>query len=210
LSTSRTENLAGSGGGGGGSRRGGAALRYFDGANPVEAATAASERTAGYCATRQTGQVAVRPLLEFAAPSVDTISNPPTVYVAASHHTPEQRWSARTVAHGIDDVGGRSLYPLRDIGPVRDQAVTAGADLEALAACGSVLVLADLARAGPFFEAGWATHAGIPVVVASSDVDPTRFTMLRGSGATVTNDLTTAVYNSVWWAMGHLRKPDWP
>lgn len=174
------------------------ALAYFDGSSAVAAANMASQRAAGYCATRQVGAVALPALFEVPAPTVDALQNPPLVYVAASFDTPEQRWSARTAARGIDDVGGKSFYPLRDVGPVRDQTVTAEADLDALAGCASVLVLADAARTGPFFEAGWATRAGIPIVVASSDPDPTRFTMLRGSGATIVRDLSTAVYHSIW------------
>jgi hypothetical protein len=179
------------------------AIAYFEGNDPVTAARIASERTAGYCATRQTGPVAVASLFEVETPTVDTLQDPPQVYVAASFETPEQRWSARTVARGIDDVGGSSLYPLRDIGLVHDQVSTARSDLDALGSCDSVLVLADAARTGPFFEAGWATRAGIPVVVASSDHDPARFTMLRGSGATIFDDLSTAVYHSVWQALRH-------
>ncbi len=179
------------------------ALAYFDGASAVVAANIASERAAGYCATRQVGPVTMPSLYEVLAPTIDTLQDPPRVYVAASFDTPEQRWSARTAARGIDDVGGKSFYPLRDVGPVRDQAVTAKADLEGLAECASVLVLADAARTGPFFEAGWATRAGIPVIVASSDPDPTRFTMLRGSGATIVRDLSTAVYHSIWLGLRH-------
>lgn len=182
------------------------AAAYFDGANSVEAAIRASERTAGYCATRQTGPVNLTPLFDLDPPSLDTLREPPCVYLAASFFTPEQRWSARTAAHGIDDVGGRSFYPLRDLGPVEDQVSTARSDLNALGACGSVLLLADAARSGPFFEAGWATRAGIPVVVATSDPDPTRFTMLRGCGATVVHDLSTAVYQSIWQALRHRRQ----
>ncbi len=177
------------------------AAAYFDGASPVEAAATASTRTAGYCATRQLRPVTISPILALDPPTPDTILSPPQVYVAASFNTPEQRWSARTAARGIDDVGGSSFYPLRDVGPVVEQASTARADLDALAKSGCVLVLADTARTGPFFEAGWATHAGIPVVIAASDPDPTRFTMPRGSGATVVHDLSTAVYHSVWQAL---------
>jgi nucleoside 2-deoxyribosyltransferase len=81
---------------------------------------------------------------------------------------------------------------------MQDAEVTADADLEGLESCDSILLLADEARTGPFFEAGWATKLKIPIVVASSDSDSTRFTMLRGTGARIVTDLSAAVYHAVW------------
>ena len=72
--------------------------------------------------------------------------------------------------------------------------MTAQQDLDALDACDSLVLLADVARTGPFFEAGWASRIGLPVVVVSSDKDEGRYTMLRGTGACVIDDLSTAVY----------------
>lgn len=170
---------------------------WFEGAAIDEAAHAASQRTAGYCATRQTRPVTIggQP---GPVPTPKSVAAPPKVYVAASFATPEQRWAARTVERGLADIGAVAFSPLRDVGAVTDQAETASADLDGLRGCDSVLLLADSARSGPHFEAGWARHLNIPVVVASSDPDPTRFTMLRGTGAEIIDDWTSAAYRAVW------------
>jgi nucleoside 2-deoxyribosyltransferase len=173
----------------------------FGGQTPADAAAAASKRTAGYCATRQLGEVRLTADQVLPTPSLASLGDRPSVYIAASFATPAQRWVGRTFAGGLDDVGGRSVYPLRDVGLVADQQVTAAADLAALAGCEAVLIVADEARAGPHFEGGWAVHAGKPIVVFSSDTDPSRFTMLRGSGAVVVDDMATAVYRVIWEAL---------
>jgi hypothetical protein len=171
---------------------------YFGGAGLKEAAIRASFTAAGYCATRQTGPVTFDPEFEVRSLTPELLHHPPIIYVAASFATPEQRWLARTAAQGIADIGAQCVYPLRDYGPVEDVAETAALDLDGLESCGSVLLLADSARTGPLFETGWAAKLKIPIVVASSDLDPTRFTMLRGTGAHIFSDLSTAAYQAVW------------
>lgn len=170
-------------------------------ADPVQAAVDASRRTAGYVLTRQTTPIVIDETDSLPAPLLLSHDVHPQVYVAASFETPEQRWSASTIAAGIDDIGGSSVYPLRDIGPKKDAATTASADLKALDECDAVVLLADAARVGPFVECGWAVSRGTPVVVLSSDDDPDRFTMLRGTGAVVVHDLATAAYHAVWAAL---------
>jgi hypothetical protein len=176
------------------------AKAWFDGATIVEAAHAASLRTAGYCATRQLGPVSITETTE-ALPTAESVENPPRIYVAASFSNPEQRWAARTITAGIEDLGARAFYPLRDVGQVTNQRQTAAADLDGLAECDAVLLLADSARSGPHFEAGWAQHLDKPIVVVSTDPDPGRYTMLRGTGAEVVDDWSTAVYRVIWAAV---------
>lgn len=170
---------------------------WFLGATVEEAAQTAAMRTAGYCATRQLGPVTI-PSSSLHPPTAMSISAPPRIYLAASFATPEQRWAARTVERGLSDIGAVVFSPLRDVGQVTDQAATASADLAGLSSCDAVLLLADTARSGPHFEAGWAHHLQIPVVVTSSDPDPARFTMLRGTGAEVAADWSSAAYKAVW------------
>ena len=180
------------------------ARQYFVGDNLVTAAYAASKRTAVYAATHQLGHVDAPPEWRYTAvPTPNSVRQRPYVYVAASFATPEQRWSASTVTNGIEDIGGKCIYPLRDIGPVIDARITAEQDLDELDRCEAVLILADVARSGPFFEGGWAAARGIPVVVVSSDRDRDRYTMLRGTGATVVSDLATGAYRSIWDALAH-------
>ena len=180
------------------------ASEYFAGKSLMEAAIAASKRTATYAATAQTASFPFNADWKATPiPSPLSVEAPPCVYVAASFAAPEQRWIIDTVAAGIDDIGGKSIHPLRDIGPKRNAEDTARDDIAALHGCDAVLLLADSARTGPLFEAGWAISRAQPVVVMSSDRDPDRFTMLRGTGAQIRSDLSTTAYHAVWKALGH-------
>lgn len=180
------------------------AQRYFENGDLRAAAHSASWRTAGYVTTRQLGPVSLDSTSALTCvPTLSSVQHPPMVYVAASFENPEQRWSAGTIAKGIQDIGARSIYPLRDIGLKTTAEQIAREDLAALNDCDAVVLLADVARTGPFFEAGWATSLGLPIVLMNSDTNPDRYTMLIGSGARSVSDLTTAAYCSVWAAIEH-------
>jgi len=180
------------------------AMHYFENGDLIAAARFASRTTAGYVTVRHFGPVSLDGVArETVPPTALSVQDPPWVYVAASFANPEQRWSGRVVDRGIDDIGGRSLYPPREVGEKEDAQVTAEADLENLDRCDALVLLADVARTGPFFEAGWATSHGLPVVVMNSDPDPDRYTMLDGTGAKLVSDLGTAAYQAVWAALEH-------
>ena len=184
------------------------AAHYLEYGDLVASAHAASKRTAAYAWKSQLDPLELGDLAtRVATPSLRSVQEPPMVYVAGSFENPEQRWSVNTIADGIDEIGGCSLSPLRDFGPKQELRATAEKDLDALDACDAVVLLADVARTGPFFEAGWATRIGLPVIVMSSDQDKNRFTMLRGTGATVVSDQSTAAYRSVWAAIEHQQTP---
>ena len=184
------------------------AAHYFDKGDLTAAAHAASRRTAAYVRLKHLvpvdlGEEGIRVV----EPTVHTVQDPPRVYVAASFANPEQRWSGRTIDRGINDIGGYSVYPLREVGEKQDAKITAEADLASLDTCDAVVLLADVARTGPFFEAGWATCRGTPVVVMNSDPDPDRYTMLNGTGADLVADLATAAYRAVWAGLEYREQP---
>ena len=178
------------------------AAAYFAGAELSEAALEASRRTAVYVMTQQTRDTELdEDLVATIEPTVWSVQDRPKIYIAASFANPEQRWSGRTMDRGIDDIGGHPVYPLRDVGEKHDASATADGDLAALDSCDAVVLLADVARTGPFFEGGWATSRDIPIVVMNSDPDEDRYTMLRGTGSTMVSDLATAAYHAVWSAI---------
>lgn len=180
------------------------ARNYSTSRDLVASANAASRRTAGYVWTQQLAPVNLpSDCPTVPAPTVASVEEPPSIYVAASFATPEQKWSASTMAKGIEDIGAKSIYPLWDVGANRDANETAREDLNELDGCDGVVLLADVARTGPFFEAGWATSRGLPIVVMSSDPDEDRYTMLRGTGAEIVRSLCTAAYRCVWAAISH-------
>ena len=93
------------------------AMHYFENGDLTAAAHYASFRTAGYTTVRHHRPVSLTNEARVTvAPTLQSVQNPPWVYVAASFANPEQRWSGRTIDRGIDDIGGRSLYPLREVG----------------------------------------------------------------------------------------------
>ena len=180
------------------------AAHYFQSDNLASAARSASYRTAGYVTVRHFREIDMKEgAWPTAAPTVRSVQDPPKVYIAASFANPEQRWSGRTIDEGIRDIGGCPIYPLREVGAKVDAQFTATADLKQLATCDSIVVLADVARTGPFFEAGWATSRDIPVVLMNSDSDDDRYTMLKGTGADPASDLATAAYKAVWAGLEH-------
>ena len=184
------------------------AKHYFKSGDLIAAAHFASRTTAGYVMVRHLEPVDLDGVAsETVPPTVHAVQDPPCVYVAASFANPEQRWSGRVIDRGIDDIGGRSVYPLREVGEKENANDTAQADLENLDRCDALVLLADVARTGPFFEAGWATSHGLPVIVMNSDTNPDRYTMLDGTGAILVSDLATAAYQAVWAALEHRDGP---
>ena len=180
------------------------AAHYFQSDDLASAARSASYRTAGYVTVRHFREVDMKEdAWPTVAPTVRSVQDPPKVYIAASFANPEQRWSGRTIDDGIRDIGGCPIYPLREVGEKVDAQTTANADLEQLDTCDSIVVLADVARTGPFFEAGWATSRGMPAILMNSDSDDDRYTMLKGTGADPVSDLATAAYKAVWAGLDH-------
>ena len=63
------------------------------------------------------------------------------------------------------------MSPLRDLGQKQDATMTACADFRANDEFQAVVLLADMALAGPLFEAGWAICRGLLSVVMVGDSD---------------------------------------
>jgi nucleoside 2-deoxyribosyltransferase len=76
-------------------------------------------------------------------------------------------------------------------------------DLDGLNECDAMLALIDDDDPGTIFEAGYATSMGIPIVGYGEQGNADGRKMLRGSGASLYTDLSTAVYQAVWAAAKH-------
>jgi nucleoside 2-deoxyribosyltransferase len=123
----------------------------------------------------------------------------PKIYLAAPFFTTAERLLLETVRTALYDAGLEVFSPLHEIGSGGDE--VAARDLQGLDGCHSVLALLDGADPGTVFETGWATKTGIPVVGFAAHPELHDWTMLRGTGATVTSDLTSAVYLAAWAAI---------
>ena len=67
-----------------------------------------------------------------------------------------------------------------------------------------MLAIVDGNDGGTLFEVGYATKLGIPISALSTDTEGggEYLKLLRGSGAEVHSDFSTAVYRAIWLGMG--------
>jgi hypothetical protein len=128
--------------------------------------------------------------------SAEVIGEPGEVYLAGPFFSAAERWLVDRARDGLQSIGARTFSPLHDIGMGGDE--VAAKDLEGLERCSAVLALLDGADPGTLFELGWARKMAIPVVGFSSDPSSARWTMLRGTGCSIGDDLATAIYHASW------------
>jgi hypothetical protein len=171
-------------------------------ADPIAAAEIGSRVAAKWCSTAMFdveadvfhGQVDV---------GSDVSVNDASVYLAAPFFTLAERWLVDLCRAAL---GPHVFSPLHEVGRriEADGAVeVAAADLDGLDRCDAVLALVDRSDPGTIFEAGWATRAGLPVVAYGEMIEDSAAMMIGGTGADLTDDLSTAVYWAVWSAMSH-------
>lgn len=172
-----------------------------DGATPVDAAHLASRATALYCGS-MTLPTAQRLLTEGAALTPLTLARGatprPLVYLAGPFFTMAQSWLVDEARKELDNVGLAVFSPLHEVGTGKSDEDIAKLDLEGLDLADVVLALLDGLDAGTLFEVGFATKGSKPVVCFASAEAASNFTMMSGTGATVTSDFATAIYATAW------------
>jgi nucleoside 2-deoxyribosyltransferase len=130
----------------------------------------------------------------------------PKIYVAAPFFTTGERLLLEAVRVALHDAGLEVFSPLHEVGAGGDE--VAARDLQGLDGCDAVLALLDGADPGTVFETGWATNAGLPVVGFTACPELHDWTMLRGTGAKVSSDLTSAVHLAAWAAIRRVSTPE--
>lgn len=172
---------------------------WFD--NPTEPLAAARFGAKVAAAHSIVGTPQVTPaVLETLTPALPYAGNSDVqVYLAAPFFTTSERLFLETVMSALVGTGIRVFSPLHEIGAGGDD--VAEKDLTGLAACHAVLALLDGGDPGTIFETGWAIKAGIPVVGFTAHPDSHDWTMLRGTGAILSDDLTSAVHSAAWAAI---------
>lgn len=184
------------------------ATAWFEGADPVEAANVASNATAWWCGTRRStipecilnGSATVEDVLPISANTVVDVRYHPAIYLAGPFFTIAERWLIELVFRGLQGLGARPFSPLHHVGLGGDD--VAQKDIDGLENCDAILALLDHYDAGTLFETGWASARQIPVVAYRSHHNSEGDKMLVGFGAEIHTDLTTALYRSVWVALG--------
>jgi len=166
------------------------------GAEPVEAARVGSHAASRWCSERS---LDLTPS-DFEPADGQLQPADGRVYLAAPFFNLAQRWLVELVVDSLTGLGGEVFSPFHEVGLGDDD--VAVADLEGLKGCTALLALLDDSDAGSMFEAGWAHHDGLPVVVYTEHPDREDLKMLRGTGAELHADLSTAVYRALWASMG--------
>jgi hypothetical protein len=186
---------------------------WANGADPVEAARVASGSAAWWCGTR-VNQVPpqilagtpVNQVLEDAAAELPPSGTPPKVYLAAPFFSLADRWLVETCRTVLLGLGAEVFSPLHDVGPGGDE--VARRDLDGLDRSDAVLALLDGWDPGTLYEVGWAHRKGLPVVGFLHGATHEGTKMLVGTGAELHQDLSSALYRSVWAAQGHPLTPN--
>lgn len=170
------------------------------GAEPVEAARGASRAASSWCATGSfdlgTESFAVSPERELPV-------NDARVYLAGPFFTLGERWLVDLCYATLRPWLFSPIHEVGLAGFDKAPGEVADEDLAGLASCHSVLALLDGSDPGTVFEAGYATRLGLPVIGYGENIAKSGVTMIAGSGAEITDDLSTAVYRAVWAAMRH-------
>jgi nucleoside 2-deoxyribosyltransferase len=125
---------------------------------------------------------------------------PPRVYLAAPFFDLGQRWFVELARESISGSGSEVFSPFHEVGMGGPE--VAEKDLAGLADCTAVIAWLDGDDPGTLFEVGFATAKEIPVVGFSDRLGKEGRNMLLGTGAELHDDLSTAVYRTIWAAMG--------
>jgi pfkB family carbohydrate kinase/Nucleoside 2-deoxyribosyltransferase len=176
----------------------GFAWAWARGDAPAEAARVGSLVASFWCETRSLD--IPQGLFEGSSAATYLEPLPARIYLGGPFFNLGQRWLVELVREALRSLGGEVFSPLHDVGSGAEE--VAKADLDGLDSCGSMLALLDEDDPGTLFEAGWATSHGIPIVGYAERLNPEACKMLLGTGAELHDDLSSAVYRSIWAAMG--------
>lgn len=168
-------------------------------ADPVEAAEIGSAAASIYVST-ETLPLDIDVLHKARADKEKLEAKEVQVYLAGPFFTISEMWLVEQLYSEIANLGAKVFSPFHHVGAGGLE--VAQKDLKGLKSCDSVFALLDHLDSGTIFEIGWAIKAGIPVVGFSSTPHPEAFKMLCGSGVEWHDDLSTAVYRSIWRGMG--------
>lgn len=169
--------------------------------NPFTAAKYASLATAIYCSS----QVLPIPAdftsmpAQFTAivPKVKADTDKNLIYLAGPFFNLSQRWLIEEARNALLHQGMKVFSPLHDVGRGTGRDV-APADLKGLDESAVVLAIVNGLDSGTIFEIGYARAKNIPVICLVQAEREEDLKMMEGSGCTLVNDFTTAIYQTAW------------
>jgi nucleoside 2-deoxyribosyltransferase len=172
-----------------------AAMWALEGMAPEAAADIASRATAWYCGHRALPTPDAATLA--AMPFEQVRPGTGRIYLAAPFFDLGQRWLVEEGRRALLQAGAKVFSPIHEVGPGPAE-VVAPADLAGVEDCDVMLAILNGMDPGTVFEVGYAIRKGIPVVVLAENARGEDLKMFVGSGATVTSDFVTAIYQAVW------------
>lgn len=172
-----------------------AALWGANGMDPTQAADIASRSVAWYCEHRSLPPPAPDTLLEV----VNKPLSPGTgrVYLAGPFFDLGQRWVIEEARRALLAAGVEVFSPIHEVGPGTAD-VVAPADIAGLEGCQIALAVLSGTDPGTLFELGYANKLGLPIVALAENVREEDLKMVAGTGALVTDDFATAIYQTIW------------
>lgn len=172
--------------------------------SPVEAALQASKATAYYCLTQTLPTQ--ENLNKFTKPEIKVstkFSNgyKPMVYLAGPFFTLAQRWMIEQARDNLTAIGLQVFSPFHDIGLGSAEDVV-HLDIDAIRKCDLLFAIGDGLDAGTLYEIGYARALNKPVIVYSENETKEDLKMMEGSNCILSPDYTSAIYKTLWEAVG--------
>lgn len=176
---------------------------WFAGADPHDAAVAASLATAYYCQHRALPNLSQ--LASFSPQPLDLrrrdeLNKIPKVYLAGPFFNLPQRWMVDQARIKLREFGLSTFSPWHDVGPGPAAAVVPK-DLQGIRDCDLLFAIVDGLDPGTIYEVGYARALGKGVVVYSESESEEDKKMMSGSGCQLYSDFSTSIYASLWTAL---------
>lgn len=172
---------------------------------PRECARLASLATAFYCRTRGfPGPDDIGAGLPDPIPTGGIYfpgTSRPSVYLAGPFFTLAELWLVEEAKTALISMGMQVFSPYHDVGLGSAEDVVQR-DLQGIEDSDVLFAICDGWDPGTLFEIGYASALGKKVVVYCESEAQEKLKMMQGSGAVISDDFVSAIYQSVWAAYG--------
>lgn len=173
----------------------------LEGVAPSDAADFASKVTSIYCSSGTISPNLLSQSAHVTSPtplvSPETPAHVKNIYLAAPFFDQGQVAMVEHIRECLTTPWTKVFSPLHDVGYGGPQDVY-GPDIKGIENCDIVFAVLSGLDTGTIFEVGYATKIPKPVYCLAEGVAESDLTMILGSGATVENDVATAVYKTLW------------
>jgi nucleoside 2-deoxyribosyltransferase len=121
--------------------------------------------------------------------------------LAGPFFTLAQLWLIEQVRDALMKFGLQVFSPYHDVGHGSADDVV-GLDLDAIRGCDLLFAIGDGLDSGTLYEIGYARALDKPVVLYCENESQDSQKMMLGSGCTLVSDYVSAIYKTIWAAVG--------